>query len=66
MLSFAIVPVEQILAHVYVARRVLQNFHSNQTGQTIKCPRDDYFIMYRQSTPKEQAMDLPPYDTDQH
>ena len=66
MLSFAVVPVEPILAHVYVAKRVLQNFHSNQTGQTIKSPRDDYFILCRQSTPKEQVMDLPPYGTDQH
>lgn len=45
MLSFAIVPVEPILAYVYVTKRVLQNIHSNQTGQTIKSPRDDYFIM---------------------
>lgn len=66
MLSFAIVPVEPILVRVFVAKRVLQNFHSNQTGQTIKSPRDDFFMMYRQSTPNEQAMDLPPYATDQH
>jgi len=50
MLSFAIVPVEAILAHVYAAKRVMQNFHSNQTGQTIKSRRNYYFITYRQRT----------------
>lgn len=64
MLSFAIVPVQSILARVYVAKSILQNFHSNQAGQTIKSLRD--FFMYRQSTPKEQALDLPAYGTDQH
>lgn len=44
MLSFAIVPIEQFLAHVNVAKRVLQNFHSNQTGQTIQNPGDDYDV----------------------
>lgn len=64
MPSFVIVPVESILAHVYAAKSVLKNFHSNQAGQTIKSLRD--FFMYRQSTPKHQALDLPPYGTDQH
>lgn len=56
-------PAEPILVRVFVAKRVLQNFHSNQT---IESPRDDFFMMHRQSTPKEQAMDLLPYGTDQH
>lgn len=65
MLSFSIVPVEPILAHVYVAKRHGKP-PEQQTGQKIKSPRDKYHITYRLSSPKEQAMDLFPYGTDQH